>query len=164
LSNLSKIVSLIIIPWRVLSISTLQNCQICRKLSNLSRIVKFVKNCQSHHYSLHSPFHLNSPDSKMSLNPNSNSHHFDFKISMKMIPLIFIFNSQCKILFPAKRALLVACDGGDDCGLLEQDPGGGRPCHHLQRSQGLWLVCISLPPPSRTSRSSGIAGLRTTHQ
>ena len=47
-------------------------------------------------------------------------------------------------MFPAKRALFPAGDGGDDSGLPEQDPGGGRPRHHLQRPQGLRVVCIVL--------------------
>ena len=62
--------------------------------------------------------------------------------------ILNIFNILSNIFsfasLSAKRALLVASDGGDDCSLPEQDPGGGGPRHHLQRPQGLRVVCIVL--------------------
>ena len=62
---------------------------------------------------------------------------------MLILNIFKIFNNISSFAsISAKRALLAASDGGDDRGLPEQDPGGGGPRHHLQRPQGLRVVCI----------------------
>ena len=96
-----------------------------------------------------------------------------FTILTPSILMLGLFGSIFHISsFPAERAVLSSCDGGDDSGLPEQDPGGGQPCHHPHRHhhhQHLKLILIIrslLPPPSTPSRSSGCPhsrGLGSSH-
>ena len=57
--------------------------------------------------------------------------------------LLQINHVPAKVLHvPTERALFFSRDGGDDRRLPEQDAGGDRPGHHLQRPQSVWLVSM----------------------